>query len=300
MAQIGSGVSLFAAGWVASCGGLLAVAGASKLYRAARLVPGDSAIRRALGMTKRRWRRAEAAAGGLECAVGLVVCAGVYPALGGAAMAALGAVFCGLLGYARAKGVPGGCGCIEWSTRPRSATAAISWRELVRGGVLAGAGVAGAVFLRGQAGAFGRLWFVGGVLAGGTALVVLSVRALARTPGCGRPWWFPARAGLRALAGHGVFEAMAGSAGPFGPVVRYRRAGCAEEFWFSPLDAAPDRAVVFQVRHAGPGRALAVQAAVRNAPAPGEAPDRVIGARNTTLVPARMRLAPTRTHGLSS
>jgi hypothetical protein len=296
--QVGSGASLLAAGCVASSGGLLVVAGASKLYRAARGVPSDSAIRRTLKMTKRRWRRVEALAGGLECTVGVVVCAGVDPVLGGAAMAALGAAFCALLGYARAKGVPGGCGCIEWGVRPRPAAGAISGRDLARGVVLAAAGVAGAVFVRGQAGAFGRAWFDAGVLAGGAALAVLSVAGLARTPVCGRPWWFPARAGLRALAGHGVFEAMAGSAGPFGPVVRYRRAGCADEFWFIPLDAAADRTVVFQVRHAGPGGALAVQASVRDAPVPGEA--RVIGARNTTLVPARARLGPTTTHGLSS
>jgi hypothetical protein len=296
--QVGSGASLLAAGCVASCGGLLIVAGASKLYRAARGVPGDSAIRRALKVTKRRWRRAETAAGALECAVGVIVCAGVDPVLGGAAMAALGVVFCALLGYARVKGVPGGCGCIEWGPRPRPAAGAISGRDLARGVVLAAAGVAGAVFWRGQAGAFGHVWFAAGVLAGGVVLVALSVPGLARTPVCGRPWWFPARAGLRALAGHGVFEVMAGSAGPFGPVVRYRRAGCAEEFWFAPLDAAPDRAVVFQVRHARPGGALAVQAAVRDAPVPAEA--RVIGAGTTTLVPARMRLGPTTTRGLSS
>ena len=109
------------------------------------------------------------------------------------------------------------------------------------------------------------------MLAGGAALAGLSVRALAGTPGCGRPWWFPARAGLRALAGHGVFEAMAESAGPFGPVVGYRRAGCAEEFWFTPAGAVgPGRAVVFWVRHGGPGGALAVQASVRDAPAAGD------------------------------
>ena len=300
MAQIGSGVSLFLAGCVASCGGLLVVAGASKLYRAARQVPGDSAIRRALGVTKRRWRRAEPAAGALECAVGAVVCAGVYPVLGGAAMAALGAVFCVLLWYARARRVPGGCGCIEWRAAPRPAET-VSWRGMARGAVLAVAGAASAVFLRGEADAVGRPWFWAGVLAGGAVLAGLSVRRLPRTPVCRRPWWFPARAGLRALAGHGVFGAMAEAAGPFGPVVRYRRAGCAGEFWFTPLDGpGPGRAVVFQVRHAGPGGSLAVQASVRDTPAGGEAPARVISARNTTLVRARMRLAPTTTHGLSS
>ena len=286
VAEIGSGASLVLAGCVASCGGLLVVAGASKLYRAARQVPGDSAIRRALGMTRRRWRRAEPAAGVVECAVGVVVCAGAYPAVGGAALAALGAAFCAVLGYARARRVPGGCGCIDWGTRPRPAPP-VSWRELARAGVLAGAGVAGAVFLREEAGAFGRPWFWAGVLAGGAVLAGLSVRALPGTPVCGRAWWFPARATLRALAGHRVFAAMAESAGPFGPVVRHRRTGCAEEFWFTPLDG--HRAVVFQVRPGGYGGALAVQASVRDAPAADEAP-----------APARMRLTPTTTHGLSS
>jgi hypothetical protein len=287
VAEIGSGASLVLAGCVASCGGLLVVAGASKLYRAARQVPGDSAIRRALGMTRRRWRRAEPAAGVAECAVGaiVIVCAGMYPALGGAALAALGVAFCAVLGYARARRVPGGCGCIDWGTRSRPAEA-VSWRELTRAAVLAGAGVAGAVILRGPAGAFGRPWFWAGVLAGAAVLAVLSVRALPARPVCGRPLWFPARATLRALAGHGVFAAMAESAGPFGPVVRHRRAGCHEEFWFTPLDGlAADRAVVFQVRPGGYGGTLAVQASVRDAPAAGEAPARLISTGNSALAP---------------
>jgi Protein of unknown function (DUF4232) len=277
VAEISSGASLFLAGCVASCGGLLVVAGASKLYRAARKVPGDSAARRALRVSKRRWRRAEPAIGGLECAVGAVVCAGVYPALGGAAMAVLGVAFCALLGYARAKRVPGGCGCIEWRSAPPWAEEMVSWREIARGGLLAGAGIVGAVFLRDSSGAFGRPWFVGGILAGGALLILLSQRTLPRTPVCRRPLWFPARATLRALAGHGVFEAMAESVGPFGPVVRHRRAGCHEEFWFTPVrpllspaderslaDGGGNRAVVFQVRRVVPGGELAVQASVRD------------------------------------
>ena len=232
MTDIGSGASLFLAGCVASCGVLLVVAGAGKVYRAARRVPDASAVRRALGVTRRRWRRVETAAGLVEGAAGVIVCAGVYPA-------------------------------------------------------------AGAVFLRGQAGAFGRPWFWAGILAGGAVLVLLSARALPRTPVCRRPVWFPARATLRTLAGHGVFEAMAESAGPFGPVVRYRRSGCSEEFWFTTAagpgraddDAA--RAVVFQARYGAPGGSLAVQASVRDAPAPGDWPARAIGARDAMLVTHR-------------
>jgi hypothetical protein len=274
VAQTGSGAALLAAGCVASCGVLLVVAGSSKLYRAARQVPDASAVRRALGLTKRRWRRVEPAAGGLECAAGALVCAGVYPALGGAAMAGLGAGFCVLLGYAKVRRVPGGCGCIQWRPAPLAA-GMVSWREMARAALVAVAGAAGAVFLRGQAGAFGRPWFWAGILAGGAVLVLLSTPTPLRTPVCRRPVWFPARATLRALAGHGVFEAMAESAGPFGPVVRYRRAGCSEEFWFTPLLAPADerggggsRAVVFQVRHAAPTGELAVQASVRDARVP--------------------------------
>jgi len=300
VAEIGSGASLVLAGCVASCGGLLVLAGASKLYRAARQVPGDSAIRRALGMTRHRWRRAEPAAGAAECAAGVIVCSGAYPAAGAAALAALGAVFAAVLGYARARRVPGGCGCIDWGTRSRPSPT-VSRRDLARAAALAGAGVAGAVFLRGAAGAFGRPWFWAGAAAGAAVLAGLSVRTLPATPVCGRAWWFPARARLRALAGHGVFAAMAESAGPFGPVVRYRRAGCAEEFWFTSLDGqADDRAVVFQVRPGGYGGTLAVQASVRDARAAGEAPARVISTGNTALAPGRARLTATTTHGRSS
>ena len=298
MAQIGSGVSLLAAGCVASCGVLLVVAGASKLYRAARRMPDDSAVRRALGMTRRRWRRAEPAIGILECAAGVIVCAGVYPALGGAAMAGLGAGFCVLLGYARLQRVSGGCGCIEWRAAPVPAAGTVTWREIVRGALVAVAGVVGALFLRGEAGAFGRPWFWAGILAGGALLILLSTRTLPRTPVCRRPLWFPARATLRALAGNAVFEAVAESAGPFRPVVRYRRARCGEEFWFTPLFAPADegggggnRVVVFHVRRAAPGGELAVQASVRDAPAAGDRPARAIAARGPKLAPRRAAAA---------
>ena len=293
MAQIGPGTSLFLAGCVASCGILLVVAGASKLYRAARRIPDASAVRRALGMTKRRWRRAEAAAGGLECAAGLIVCAGVFPVLGGGVMAAAGAGFCVLLGYARVRRVPGGCGCIQWRTAPPPAAGIVSWREIARAALVAAAGAVGAVFLRGEAGAVDRPWFWAGIAAGGGVLMLLSMRTLPRTPVCRRPVWFPARATLRTLAGHGVFEAMAESAGPFGPVVRYRRSGCSEEFWFTPLPPGAtgpgragdggQRAVVFRTQYATRGGGLAVQASVRDAEAVADRPARSIGARDSML-----------------
>jgi hypothetical protein len=254
------------AGCVASCGALLAVAGASKVYRGVRGIAGDTAIRRALQIPQRPWRAVELAGGGAECAVGVVVCAGVLPLAGGAAMAALGAVFCALLGYARIRRVPGGCGCIEWRAPAPAAAQAVSWREIARSAVVLGAGVAGAAAAEGGAGAYGRAWFDAGLLVGGAVLVLLSVRTPWRTPVCRRPLWRPARSALRALTGHGVYLAMAASAGPLGPVARHRRTGCADEFWFTPADGAADgNAVVFLVRHASRDGALAVRASVRDA-----------------------------------
>jgi hypothetical protein len=136
---------LFLNGLAASCGVLLAVAGASKLYRGARGIAGDTAVQRVLRMSRRRWRAVELAAGGAECVVGVVVCTGILPVASDAVMAALGGAFCALLGYARIRGVPGGCGCIEWRARARAAARMISWREIARSAVVLGAGLAAAV-----------------------------------------------------------------------------------------------------------------------------------------------------------
>ena len=253
-------------GCAVSCGALLALAGASKLYRGVRGVAGSSAIRRALRMTRRRWRRVELAAGGLECAVGLAVCARLAPLPGCVAMALLGAGFCALLGYARWKQVPGNCGCIQWRPAPVPGGPAVSWREIARAALLAVAGVAGAVGAVGtadQPGAVDRGWFGAGVLAAAAAAVLLSVSGPPRTPVCRRRLWLPGRATLRALTGHAVFTAMAESAGPLGPAARHSRDGCADEFWFPVVaDGGAGGAVVFQVQHR-PGGNLAVQATLR-------------------------------------
>jgi hypothetical protein len=283
--EIGSGPAAFVAGFTASCGVLLVLAGASKIYRAARGPGGGSAIRRALRMTRRRWRRVELVAGGLECAVGVVVCAGRDPAIADAAMAGLGAVFCALTGYARIRRVPGGCGCLAGRSPARRAAQPVARRDVARAALVLGAGVLGAALARGPALAFGDVRFVAGALAGGTVLVLVSVHAVPRTPVCHRGLWFPARAALRALTRHGVFGAMAESAGPFGPVVRHRRAGCADEFWFTPAArpgpaGSPAGAVIFLASYPGPGDALAVQASLRPGPAAGEAPARAIRARS--------------------
>ena len=250
---------LFLQGCVASCGGLLVVAGASKIYRAARGAAGDTAVRRALRVPLRRWRRAEPAIGGLEIAVGVAVVAD--PVAGGAAMTAAGAAFCALLGYARVKRVPGGCGCVQWRTPARPAAQLVSWPDIVRSAILLGAGLAAVLLRPGETAPVNRAWFGAGLLAGGAVLTLLSFTPL-RTPVCHRRIWRPTRATLRALTGHAVFAAMAGAAGPLGPVTSYRRAGCTEEFWFAVRDEA--RAVVFRVRHTRPDGTLAVQASLRD------------------------------------
>jgi hypothetical protein len=282
--EIASGPAAFVAGWATSCGALLVLAGASKVYRAARGSGGGSAIRRALRITRRRWRRVELVAGGLECAVGVIVCAGRYPAVADAAMAGLGAVFCALTGYARIRRVPGGCGCIEWRSPPRRAAQPVTRRDVARAAIVLGGGVLGAAAARRVTPAFGDARFVAGALLGGAILVLVSVHTAPRTPVCHRGLWFPARSRLRALTRHGVFAAMAESAGPFEPVVRHRRAGCADEFWFTPAarsgqvgGAGQGGVVVFLASYPGPGRALAVQASLRGGPAASEAPPRAIG-----------------------
>jgi hypothetical protein len=106
-------------------------------------------------------------------------------------------------------------------------------------------------------------WFGGGLAASLLVLLLLSVPGQVRTPRCRRPLWRQTSATLRALAGHEAFAAMAGSAGPFGPMVRYRRLGCTDEFWFTPAGAGR-RAAVFQVSRAAGGTGLAVHGSLRD------------------------------------
>ena len=278
-------------GVAASGGAVLAMAGAGKLYRGIAGREDMTAIRRALQMSPRPWRLFGLAAGGAECVAGAVVCSGRFPVAGGAALAALGAVFCALLGYVQVRKIPGGCGCIRW--RPASGTTASgttasgtaaqapAGRAVIRGAVLLGAGLAYAVAGIGAP----RLWwwFGAGAAAGMVVLVLLSRPDPVRTPVCGRPLWRRTSATLRVLASHETFAAMAGSAGPFGPVVRYRRLGCTDEFWFTvppehgPAQHGPaqqglpdqgSRAVVFRVRWVAPGARLAVHTSLRDVTAP--------------------------------
>jgi hypothetical protein len=256
-------------GCAVSCGAVLVVAGASKLYRGIRALDDMTAIRRALRMPRRRWRLTGLAAGGVECVTGVLVCSGAYPVLGGAGMAALGAVFCVLLGYVLVKQIPGGCGCIRWRTAPETAAEAVTWRAIARSGMLLGAGIAYMIVSADAANAPRWGWFGGGVVASGTVLVLLSVHMPVRTPVCRRPLWRQTRTTLRVLASHEMFAAMAASAGPFEPVARHRRAGCTDEFWFTAVTGRDSQAVVFQVHQAVPGARLAVHTSLRDARTPG-------------------------------
>jgi hypothetical protein len=262
---IGSVIS----GCATSCGAFLVVAGASKLYRSIRSLEEMTAIRRALRMPRRQWRLLGLAAGGVECLTGLLVCSGTYPVLGGVGLAGLGAVFCVLLAYVLAKKIPGGCGCIRWRTAPETAAEAVTWRAVVRGGTLLGAGIAYVLAAADAANAPRGDWFGAGVVAGGAVLVLLSVRTPVRTPVCRRPLWHQTRATLRALTSHEMFAAMAASAGPFEPLARYRRTGCTDEFWFAAAAGQNCDAVVFQVHQAAPGARLAVHASLRDTRTPG-------------------------------
>ena len=281
MVDINQITSSIVAGCVVSCGAVLVVAGASKLYRGARDLDGGMAIRRLLRMPRRQWRRAELAVGGLEFAMGVLVCSGVNPALGGVGMAALAGVFCVLLGYMRVKRVRGDCGCIRWRSAPETTPEAVTWRAMARSGMLFGAGIADTIGPADVTGASGRAWFATGILAGGIVLALLSVNMPMLTPVCRRPLWRQMRATLHALAGHETFAAMAASAGPFGPVARSRRTGCTDEFWFTPTAGQGSQAVVFRVSHTAPAGRLAVHASLRDGRTPETSwPARVVSVPN--------------------
>ncbi len=261
--------SSIVAGCVVSCGVVLVVAGASKLYRSARRVDGATALRSALRMSRHQWRRAELAVGATEFAMGVFVCSGASPLLGGVGLASFGMVFCVLLGYVRVKRIPGDCGCIRWRPAPETSPEPTTWRAMVRAGMLFGVGIVSVIVPADTAGASYRAWFCGGMLASGTALVLLSLPVPVRTPVCGRALWRRMRGTLRVLAGHEIFAAMAASAGPFEPVVRYRRTGCTDEFWFTAAAGPGSQAVVFRVSHAAHDGRLAVHASLRDGRTPG-------------------------------
>jgi len=107
------------------------------------------------------------------------------------------------------------------------------------------------------------------MLVGGTVLVLLSMPMPVRTPVCRRTLWRRMGGTLGVLTGHEIFAAMAASAGPFEPVVRYRRTGCTDEFWFTAAAGPGSQAVVFRVSHVAHGGRLAVHASLRDGRTPG-------------------------------
>jgi hypothetical protein len=262
---------IVADGTVASCGALLVVAGTAKACAAARRVDGDDAIRHALRVPRPAWRLVLLATAVAEATVGGLVCAGTDALAGGVAMAALGAAFCAALGYARYRRASGGCGCL--GARPRVAGgAAITWREIARAGLLAGAGIALAAAPPPGAAGLARLsvpWFWAGFAAGAVLIAALSgvPGPRLRGPRCHRPLWRPVHAAARGLTSSGVFLAMSQSAGPFDPVAAHQRSGCTDEYWFTPA-AGSRRAVVFSVRHRPRGEAPAIHAVLTDVPLP--------------------------------
>lgn len=262
-----------AAGFVASGGALLVVAGLGKAYANARGHDDGGAVRRVLRLRRGQWRVLAVAVAAIECCAGAAVCVcavagvgagtstgigtgiGTGPGLGlaCAAMAALGAVFCALLAYVRVRRVPGGCGCLGWGTaRPVTA------RAVVRAGMLACAGLLGLLMPSFPPNDSAYLSFYPGLVIGGAAFTVASTGIRPRTPRCHRPVWRPRAVAEAALADSGVFRSVAAAAGPFARAA-YRRDGCADEFLFEPATGTGSR-VVFRVSHGGNG--LAVQARV--------------------------------------
>ena len=237
-------------GSVIACGALLVIAGLVKLSRAARRVEGDSAIRAALRISPRRWSRVEAAAGAVETATGLAVCAAFHPVVTGVVLAAEGALFSGLLAHARRVKAPGGCACVR---RPKSRDSGIGWSVQARAGWLLVAGVGSAVARLPRPTPTGR----------GAVVVVTGIVTLLLMLSAEGPWGGPAcrlavrhRSGkaLKALREHGVFETMAASVGPFAEDFTHRREGCVDEFRFvaAPRAGRPgERTVVFRMGRGG-------------------------------------------------
>ena len=273
------------AGCAVSCGAVLVVAGAGKLYRGLRGLEDMTAVRRAVPMPRRQWRLFGLAVGSAEAVTGVVVCSGAYPVLAGASLAALGAAFCAVLAYLLVKQVPGHCGCISWRTATATSADSLTWRPVARAGMLLGVGVAYLVISADAASVPRQYWFGGGVAAGAAVLVLLSVPgpALLSVPrparflACRGPLRRRTRTTLRALAGHETFAAMASSAGPFGPVAWHRRSGCTDEFWFTSPAGHSGQAVVFRVYRATPGARPAVHGSLQNPGPPGTSwPSRAI------------------------
>jgi len=237
--------TLLVSGAVGCTAVMLALSGIGKTWR----TDDDSAVRAMLGIAPGRWRLIAAAAGLVECATGASAFLGVAPLLAGSGMAALGALFCGLLVQARRSGAPGGCGCMPWRRTPDP----IGWRTVARAGCVLAAGVADAATGPSPVADIAHLRFGAGALAAAVVYALLSAHLPVRTPRCRRRLWFPARDALRALRASGVFAGFAQSYGPFAPRPRHSRRGCGDVFAFSPLSGGPPRELHFHVSRGNDG-----------------------------------------------
>jgi hypothetical protein len=247
-------------GAVLSAGGLLILAGLGKLRNLLR--PGsDSAVSRALGISRRRWRLVEAGSGAVECITGTAVCAGWFQRVSGIAMAAEGALFCSVLAFTMRSGLRGGCNCMGW----RRTAAPITWRTVARAGWLVGTGAVDATVVRIADSRTEWLWVAAGVVTGGVVLILLSMNWPPRTPICHRPLWTSAGKVANALMEAPVFQAAEDANGSFRREFVHRRRRCVDEFSFSIEGAQPSAndAMVFRVRFASSG-VMAVQASVES------------------------------------
>ena len=233
----------FLEGCVASCGLLLIVAGAGKLYASASNRSGADAIRRALGIKQRTGRVIELALAVTELIVGVIAILGLFPVCDGAAMAVLGITFCALLGYVRLSRAPGGCGCLGIFRNQH----AVSMRTVTRAGLLICAGLAEIITRQNGIDRWSRPSFVLGIVSGSILLIALSDEFDLRTPVCHRPLLRAGAATMKALTQSSVFQAVATVAGPF-TMPTHQRIGCTDEYRFTSAKDA-DRVVVFQVSH---------------------------------------------------
>ncbi len=255
-------LSLILTGTVLASGVLLLLSGATKLSRTSN----DSAIRAALRVSPHRWRQIETVAGVIETVTGTAVCLaifmGFHPAIAGTALAALGAIFSGLLAYTRRAKVSGGCSCVRPS---KNADAAITWPVQARAAWLLTAGVIQALI---------HLPRPTPTIGDGIVVSVVALSTLTLMLAAEGPWHITTcrlriplgpRTTLKALMTHGVFESMVNSVGPFTEGFAYRRDGCVEEFVFTstPRSGRADRAVAFRVSRTPHGaNGLAVEARI--------------------------------------
>jgi hypothetical protein len=164
-------------------------------------------------------------------------------------MAAEGAGFLGLLALARKTGAPGNCGCFGAG---HAADGTVGWRAFARAAwVLIGGLVEFAAPWPGPGG-LTRPWPAAGAAIGMAAVLALSVTLPSRTPRCHRSLWRPLRHTLNRLTTHPVFAGIAATV-PLAAEFTYRRAGCADEFWFLIAGdrESSSRGAFFRVTHHG-------------------------------------------------